>query len=63
MEAFLTCGEARELERTPARDDTRNRTQRKGFFTDTTLRQSGDERRRRAVEENNGPQMNADGHR
>jgi len=37
MEAFLTCGEARELERTAARDDTQNRTQRKGFFTDTTL--------------------------
>src|SRR5438270_8615646 len=37
MEAFLSCTEAQELERQAARDDTRNRTERKGFFTDTTL--------------------------
>src|SRR5436305_14449230 len=37
MEATLTAAEAMALERTAARDDTPNRSKRKGFFTDTTL--------------------------
>ena len=37
MEAVLTAAEALALEKTAAREDTRNRSNRKGFFTDTTL--------------------------
>jgi formate dehydrogenase iron-sulfur subunit len=37
MESVLTSIEAKELERKAARDDTENRSNRKGFFTDTTL--------------------------
>ncbi len=37
MEGTLTPDEARTLERKAAREDTGNRSQRKGFFTDTTL--------------------------
>jgi formate dehydrogenase iron-sulfur subunit len=37
MEATLTAAEARALERHAAREDTRNASTRKGFFTDTTL--------------------------
>jgi formate dehydrogenase iron-sulfur subunit len=37
MEATLTAVEAKTLEVSAARDDTSNRSQRKGFFTDTTL--------------------------
>src|SRR5579862_9029291 len=37
MEALLTAAEAQQLEAQAAREDTRNRSARKGFFTDTTL--------------------------
>src|SRR3954464_4678942 len=37
MEATLTAAEAMALETTGAREDTPNRSKRKGFFTDTTL--------------------------
>jgi formate dehydrogenase iron-sulfur subunit len=37
MEAMLTAAQAQQLEADAARDDTRNRSARKGFFTDTTL--------------------------
>jgi formate dehydrogenase iron-sulfur subunit len=38
MDAFMTAGQARALERRAAQDDTGNRPHRaKGFFTDTTL--------------------------
>ncbi len=37
MEHSLTAAEANTIEREAARDDTQNRSRRKGFFTDTTL--------------------------
>ncbi len=37
MEAALSASEAQGLERRAARDDTQNRSSRKGFFTDTTI--------------------------
>src|SRR3954467_8882708 len=37
METVLTAAEAQALERHTAREDTKNRLNRKGFFTDTTL--------------------------
>jgi len=37
MGTLLTAAEAREIESRAARDDTPNRSARKGFFTDTTL--------------------------
>ncbi len=37
MAATLTAAEAQALEQKTARDDTNNRSRRKGFFTDTTL--------------------------
>lgn len=37
MEGILSAVEARALERRTARDDTPNRSARKGFFTDTTI--------------------------
>src|SRR5947209_3725734 len=37
MEGTLTAAEARSLEMKSAREDTSNRSKRKGFFTDTTL--------------------------
>lgn len=37
MESLLTAVEAKALETRAARDDTSNRSSRKGFFTDTTL--------------------------
>jgi len=37
MESSLTATEARALEHRAAREDTANRSHRKGFFTDTTL--------------------------
>ena len=37
MEQALTAGAALTMERRAARDDTANRSPRKGFFTDTTI--------------------------
>src|SRR5581483_8113466 len=37
MEATLSAAQAQALEQHSAREDTGNRTSRKGFFTDTTL--------------------------
>jgi len=37
MQAVLSAGEAQALERRAAREDTPNRSPRKGFFTDTTI--------------------------
>src|SRR5689334_24135619 len=37
MPSVLTAIEAHELEAVAAREDTHNRSKRKGFFTDTTL--------------------------